>query len=99
MSRDFLKKKTIDQRSVTNYFGILINILISTLKWKYLAKSLYNLDGNYDVKNKNNKADHNVIIIIILLKATKEFSVLKVTIGKDLQLLLCNLSKHTLFLV
>ena len=86
-------------RSGKRYICHIVQLTFSALRRTIVASALYNLDGNYDVKNKNNKADHNVIIIIILLKATKEFSVLKVTIGKDLQLLLCNLSKHTLFLV
>ena len=41
-----------------------------------------NLDGNYDVMNKINKAEHDVIISI-LLKATKECSVLKVNLAKE----------------
>ena len=46
---------------------------------RYLANSLYNLDRNYDVMNKTNRAEYDVIISI-LLKATKECSVLKVKV-------------------
>ena len=55
----------------------MIALTFSTLKSRYLANSLYNLDGNYDVMNKINRAEYDVIISI-LLKTTKECSVLKI---------------------
>ena len=57
--------------------GVTSNLTFSILKSRYLANSLDNLNGNYDVMNKMNRAEYDVIISI-LLKATKECSVLKV---------------------
>ena len=54
-----------------------VSLTISTLKSRYLANSLYNLYDNYDVTNKIDRDEYKVIISI-LLKATKECSVLKV---------------------
>ena len=56
-----------------------MTLTFSTLKSRYFANSLYNLDGNYDVMNKINRAEYDVIISI-LLKATKECSALKIII-------------------
>ena len=39
-------------------------LTFSTLKSRYPASVLYNLDGNYDVMKKINKAEYDVIIRI-----------------------------------
>ena len=76
---EFLSDSTIwhnfpkPQKRLISFRGLTF----STLKSRYLANSLYNLDGDYDVMNKINRAEYDVIINI-LLKATKECSVLKV---------------------
>ena len=44
----------------------MISLTFSALTVTIVASALYNLDGNYDVMNKINRAEYDVIISILL---------------------------------